>query len=175
MVMNLILNTDVNATNKKLEKYQKANNHFVDKGLKDATGQKAKKRAVDDSVADPSGLIQGLRKIVAPVRIPDYDAFEGMHAAYDYFTLKEEYQEHWTKGGISSSALAGGFDFQASLTTLSFPRSEADLCIQATAEEALLTAFAGLGVFIEDEKAQPTDPTASAFMLPAKQAVDDVF
>jgi hypothetical protein len=121
MVMNLILNTDVNATNKKLEKYQRANNHFVDKGLKDATGQKPKKRAVDDSVADPSGLIQGLRKIVAPVRIPDYDAFEGMHAAYDYFTLKEEYQEHWTKAGISSSALAGGFDFQVSRTTLSFP------------------------------------------------------
>lgn len=137
MVMNLILNTDVNATNKKLKDYQKANNHFVDKGLKDSVSKAPKKRAQEDGVADPSGLIQGLKKIVAPTRLPDYDAFEGMDTSYDYFAIKEEYQEHWTKGA-SATALAGGYDYLA------------------TAEEALVTAFAGLGVFIDDEKKSNT-------------------
>lgn len=115
--MNLIFNTDVNATNKKLEKYQKANNRFIDKGLiKENAGKAPKKRAADDSIADPSGLIQGLKKIIAPTRAPDYDAFEGMSVTYDYFTLKDEYQEHWTRGGVSSAVVAGGYDYLVSRT-----------------------------------------------------------
>ena len=115
MVMNLILNTDVKSTNKRLIDYQKANNHFVDKGLKESVGKVPKKRIADDGVADPSGLIEGLKKIVAPTRLADYDAFEGMSTAYDYFSLKDEYAEHWTRGGTSTTALVGGYEYLVSV------------------------------------------------------------
>lgn len=49
--------------------------------------------------------------------------------------------------------------------------------VQESVEESLMNAFAGLGVFLEDEKAQTGGPpTFAGVKLPvATKAVDDVF
>lgn len=112
--MNLVLNMDVNATNRKLRDYQKANNIKVDKNLDDAAPKSAKKKAREDGIADPSGLIQGLKQIVAPSPMAEYDAFDGMSTGFDYFTIKDEYQELWINTEPSSATLAGGYNYRVS-------------------------------------------------------------
>lgn len=112
--MNLVLNTDVNATNRKLKEYQKANNIKVDKNLEDNKSKPAAKRVRDDGNADPSGLIQGLKKIEAPPPVADYDPFEGMPTSYDYFDLKEDYVDILHPNKPQTSWTAGGYNIMVS-------------------------------------------------------------
>lgn len=113
--MNLVLNMDINATNRKLRDYQKANGIKVDKNIEDAKSKAALKKAREEGSADPSGLIQGLKKIVAPPPVAEYDPFEDLPKSYDYFMLKEEYQDVWKPGKQSVALRAGGYDFMVSV------------------------------------------------------------
>ncbi len=155
--MNLSLKTDVAATNSKLKDYQVANGLKVDKDLQDAPDPKTKapKRKIADAT-DRSGLVRGLKKIVAPKPVARYDPFKGMPVTADYFTLNNNYDTGYNEYRKNAQILAGGYDFQEAIG------------------ESLLRAFAGFGVFIEEEKAQPQPlvPTAQAA---AVSAMDDMF
>jgi hypothetical protein len=112
MAMNLVFKTDEAATNRKLREYQVANNLHIDKKLEEIVKPKAAwKKAREDGAADPSGLIEGLKKIVAPLPAEQYDAFQGMTTSHEYFDLKQEYVEimHPTKASAGWSA--GGYNF----------------------------------------------------------------
>jgi len=129
--MNLVFGTDAAATRHKLNDYQILN------GLKKPDPLKPNVKppqAKAPGSADPSGLIKGLKKIVAaPVRAP-YDPFMGMAKRKDYYGLRNEYHSaKYDRVKADPQTAAGGYDFQQYF------------------DESLLRAFAGLGVFIEDE------------------------
>ena len=46
---------------------------------------------VDDDYPDKSGLIEGLKRIIAPEVLAPYDPFDGMPTNWDYFTYTDEY------------------------------------------------------------------------------------
>jgi len=140
--MNLTLNTDVNATNRKLEKYQQA-------------AQEHKKRPKANDSMDPSGLIRGLKKVVAPEPVVPYDPFMGMPTKRDYYELREDYPSRYDRIKTDAEVVAGGFDFHQFW------------------DESLLRAFAGLGCFIEDEMAERDEKRAVAPVL--IRSSDDVF
>jgi CDK-activating kinase assembly factor MAT1 len=114
LAMNLVLNTDVNATNRKLRDYQRANGIKVDKNVDDGKSKPNLKKSQVNGAADPSGLISGLRKIEAPPPIPEYNPFQGVPVGYDYITLKEEYQEFWRASAQTAKWTAGGYNFMVS-------------------------------------------------------------
>lgn len=156
--MNLSLKTDVTATNRKLREYQVANGMQVDKELEDVTDPKAKvsKRRNDDN-PDRSGLIKGLKKVAAPKPIVVYDPFEGMPVTTDYYKLSDDYDTGYNEYKKDQAILAGGYDFRETL------------------EESLLRAFAGFGVFVEEEKAHESNQTGPTTRPAAVSATDDVF
>lgn len=168
IIMNLVLGTDVGATNRRLKEYQVANGLLV----KDAAtadldieadrpaGKLAKQAHTrTDSSADPSGLIKGLKRKVAPVPAPPYDPFMGMPRTRSYYQLGETYESRYDRMKDQDAFSAGGYDFQQYW------------------DESLLRAFAGLGCFIEDEMASRNPPaTGTATSAPVTpKAVDDVF
>lgn len=174
--MNLVLNTDVNATNRKLKEYQKANNIKVDKNIEDTKAKSVTKKVRGDGNADPSGLIQGLKKILAPPPVADYDPFEGMPTSYDYFDLKEDYVDILHPNKPQTSWAAGGYNFMVSQIEGPSSRRVGLTVAQESVEESLMSAFAGLGVFLEDEKAQTAAASIAGVKAPvAAKAVDDVF
>jgi hypothetical protein len=153
-VMNLSLKTDVAVTNRKLKDYQLANGIIVDKDVQDAIDQKLKpsKVAFAQSV-DRSGLIQGLRKIEAPKEAPKYDPFQGMPITTDYFSIEDDYNTSYNEFKKDKAMAAGGYDFREAL------------------EESLVRAFAGFGVFVEEEKTKASSSRPTA----ATTASNDVF
>jgi hypothetical protein len=153
-VMNLSLKTDSAATNRKLKDYQLANGIIVDKDLQDTPDQKLKPpRLSFTQSVDRSGLIHGLKKIEAPKEAPKYDPFQGMPIKTDYFSTEDDYKTSYNEFKNDKAMAAGGYDFREAL------------------EESLVRAFAGFGVFVEQEKtnAPSSRPTA------ATTASNDVF
>ena len=144
--MNLVFETDLKNTNRKLKEYARANGIKTDTTESTETGAKPVKRKDTDD-ADPSGLIKGLKKIVIPKAKAAYDPFMGMPRSRGYYEVKESYVTR-AKGKPSDAMAAGGYDFQQYM------------------DECLLRAFAGLGVFIDDDmsaknsKAVPVPGTA---------------
>lgn len=174
--MNLVLNTDVNATNRKLKEYQKANNIKVDKNLDDNKSKSVAKRAREDGNADPSGLIQGLKKIEAPPPVADYDPFEGMPTSYDYFDLKDDYVDILHPNKPQTSWAAGGYNFMVSQFQAVTSSGVSLTRMQESVEESLMSAFAGLGVFLEDEKARTDAASVTNLQAPlAAKPINDVF
>lgn len=155
--MNLSLKTDVAATNSKLKDYQIANGLRIDKDIQDAPDPKTKapRRKIVDST-DRSGLVRGLKKIEAPKPVAMYDPFQGMPVTTDYYKLSDDYDTGYSEYKKNTQVLAGGYDFQEALG------------------ESLLRAFAGFGVFIEEEKAQPL-PLVPIAQAAAVSGLDDIF
>jgi CDK-activating kinase assembly factor MAT1 len=161
MVMNLVFKTDVKKTEAALNKYKEANADTIkrntalernaaaalqirqkyekeqaERGSTEAKPGVSASSAGEGSVSDPTGLVKGLRKIRAPLPEKDYDPFMGMATTRDYYELRDDYPSiRLTKAKNDTRTKAGGFDFQAYF------------------DESLLRAFAGLGCFIDEEKA----------------------
>jgi CDK-activating kinase assembly factor MAT1 len=139
MIMNLVLKNDVATTNKKLKHYAIANGLKIeastDENAADSDTKKpSKKKDVDSTIADPSGLIKGLKKKVLKKAEAPYDPFMGMARRRDHYEVTEAHVTR-AKGKPSDAILAAGYDYTQYV------------------DESLLRAFAGLGVFIEDEMA----------------------
>lgn len=136
MIMDLFLRTNVAEVNQKLRDYQLANGINIDK-TDDGTRAKVKlARKVDEDYPDRSGLIEGLKRIVIPEPIAPYDPFDGMPKTWDYFTITDEYELGYDQYKKDQALLAGGYSLHEAL------------------EESLVRAFAGFGVFVDEEKAQ---------------------
>lgn len=153
MAMNLITNIDVPNTNKKLRDYETANGLRKDKD--DAKAQVKLPVRQPGDYPDLSGLITGLKtKKVAPKQAA-YDVWKGVTKERGYFSLSEAHESSWDHYSSKKATIAGGWS------------------LEAYAEESLLRAFSGLGVFVENEKGGKTD-----MRLPLATIVphaDDVF
>ncbi|KIW71902.1 hypothetical protein PV04_00130 [Phialophora macrospora] len=158
LIMNLVLRTDVAATNRKLKEYALANGLKVDSNDATAESDKkvTKKKDVDPTVADPSGLIKGLKKKVIREAEAPYDPFMGMPRKMDYYEVKDSHIAR-AKGKPAESMLAAGYDFGQYM------------------DECLLRAFAGLGVFIEDEMAAKSKTAVPVPDIGAVTAAGGVF
>ncbi|OAP55088.1 hypothetical protein AYL99_10788 [Fonsecaea erecta] len=157
IIMNLVLRTDVAATNRKLKEYAIANGLKVDANETTEAGSKPlKKKDVDPTIADPSGLIKGLKKRVIPVAVAPYDPFMGMSRNRDYYEVKESYIAR-ARGKPAEAMLAAGYDFGQYM------------------DECLLRAFAGLGVFIQDEMAAKDNTAVPVPGTTEVKSTDDVF
>lgn len=153
--MNLVFRTDVAATNRKLKEYALANGIKTDTNESEPGAKAVKRKAVDPSAADPSGLIKGLKKVVIPKAQAPYDPFMGMPRIRDYYEVKESYVGR--ARAPDKVIVAGGYNFE-----------------QYT-DECLLRAFAGLGVFIEDEMSVKESTAAPAPGQGESKASDGVF
>lgn len=103
-----------------------------------AAGQPTPQGRIFDEgpVSDPSGLVNGLRRIRERGAERSYDAFMGMATTRDYYELRPDYPSVLlSKAKNDNRTKAGGFDFQAYF------------------DEGMLRAFAGLGCFIDEEHA----------------------
>jgi CDK-activating kinase assembly factor MAT1 len=116
-----------------------------------------KKTVKTEDGADPSGLVRGLRPIVPPPVIAPYDPFQGMPTTKSYYTLQEKYSSRWDEAAKKPDFAAGGYD------------------MQAFHDESLLRAFAGLGVFLDDEMARRDLVDPVGVMMESKMEVDEVF
>ena len=76
LAMNLIMNTDVAATNKRLREYETANGLRKEKDDLGRTTAKPVRKTGD--YPDLSGLVTGLRRIVLPKAMSPYNAFQGV-------------------------------------------------------------------------------------------------
>ncbi|EED16485.1 CDK-activating kinase assembly factor MAT1 [Talaromyces stipitatus ATCC 10500] len=136
-------------------------------------GEKTKgSRAVSaaaESDAEPS-LIKGLKKVSLPEPEKPYDPFGGLEIdKRDYYVLQDHYPSQWLDQARNSTTFsAGGFD------------------IKEYYSRTLFEAFAGLGVFVEEEVSKRdsfggvTTKAAVATRGAAQQAAtvrasDDVF
>ena len=160
--MNLVLKTDVKKTEAALNRYKEANAGIIKanaalernkaaafEGRQTYEKEQASLRRQaaepmppgkisDDEgpLSDPSGLVKGLRRIRARPTEKSYDPFMGMATTRDYYEVRPDYPSTLlTKAKNDTRTKAGGFDFQAYF------------------DESLLRAFAGLGCFIDEEKA----------------------
>ena len=155
-VMNLLLGTDAPATRRKLHEYKEANGitRHKEDGTSPTKAKTKPSRKVDDDYPDRSGLIEGLKKIVAPEALPPYDPLEDMPINKDYFTIREGMDTGYDQYKKDEIMAIGGYDLRDAL------------------EESLTRAFAGLGAFIQDEKAKDS---AQKFKASATSALNDVF
>jgi CDK-activating kinase assembly factor MAT1 len=144
MIMNIVLDTDRVKTQRRLEAYALANGGSG-KGLR------------TEGDADPSGLVRGLRPILAPPVVEAYDPFQGMPTTKSYYTLQHRYVSRWDEAAKKADFAAGGYD------------------MQAFHDESLLKAFGGLGVFLDVEMARRdlVDPDSVKFHT--KMEIDQVF
>ena len=91
--------------------------------------------SVDNSSA-PLFQIAGLKAATQPEPQNSYDPFGGYAIKPSYFELREEYEHPWLeKAKTDAQITAGGYDV-------------GEYCARA-----MMEAFAGLGVFVEDEVA----------------------
>jgi len=91
-------------------------------------------KAVDNAAPPPLFEIQGLKPVVAPEPEKPYSPFGGLEFKWEYFTLKEKYEHPWLdKARTDPMFTTGGYD------------------VGEYTARAMLEAFAGLGVFVEDE------------------------
>lgn len=179
---NLILKVDVEATERRLRLWEQAQkderndtkraqvddpsllsetSHVI---LKKGGTQRKQNANAEDPLAkasnDPSTgfIFKGLKKRVAPEPEKPYDPYEGWSIEPQYYILQDDYQVDWlTKAKHDPVHSVGGYDMRDFYS------------------RALSDAFAGFGVFIEDEKT--TEATSAAAMTVAGQDVnmDDVF
>ena len=78
----------------------------------------------------------GLKPVVKAEPEKPYDPFDGMSEARTWYTLQPNYPTpHWSTLRKDQAVMAGGYDFREYFS------------------ESLLSAFAGFGVFVEDEVA----------------------
>ena len=97
-------------------------------------GVQQSKMSADNAAPAPLFEIQGLKPIVAPEPEKPYSAFGGLKFKQKYCTLKETYEHPWLdKARTDPKITTGGYD------------------VKEYTARAMLEAFAGLGVFIEDE------------------------
>jgi CDK-activating kinase assembly factor MAT1 len=156
-VMNLALGTDVAATNRKLKEYEQANSASIKQNAALERGDTVKRLT---TAIDPTGLIKGLREVTPPPAVVEYDPFMGMATRRDYYEVRDDYPlRRLKKAKEDVQLMASGFDFQQFY------------------DESLLRAFAGLGCFIEDEKAEEKQgrSMSTKILLPSVMAGDDVF
>ncbi|KEF62952.1 uncharacterized protein A1O9_00927 [Exophiala aquamarina CBS 119918] len=156
LIMNLVFRTDVAATNRKLKEYAQANGIKPDTTDPAETALKVVKRK-DTDAADPSGLIKGLKKIIRPKARAPYDPFMGMPRTQDYYEVKDSYITRLKQGKKNDVKDASGY-------------SDWDY-----ANECLNRAFAGLGVFIDDEVSTKNNTNVPRASVPASKATGDVF
>jgi CDK-activating kinase assembly factor MAT1 len=143
MIMNIVLDTDRVKTQRRLEAY--------------AQGQANAKGGKMEGEADPSGLVHGLRPVVAPPVVQAYDPFQGMPRTKSYYTLEDRYVSRWDEAAKKADFAAGGYD------------------MQAFHDESLLKAFAGLGVFLDVEMARRDLVDPDGVKVEAKMEIDEVF
>ena len=109
----------------------------------------ARRNLVPDSKdQDNGGLrglsIRGLKKKASPVVEKPYDPFGGMNVTPSRYVLKENYENEWLgHAKVDPRHIAGGYSMQEYYS------------------RAMFDAFAGLGVFIEDEKEGDQDQSPS--------------
>ena len=155
-IMNLLLGTDAPATRRKLNEYKEANGltRHKDDGGASAKAKAKPAKKVDDDYPDRSGLIEGLKRIVAPEVLPPYDPLEDLSVTKDYFILRDSMDTGYEQFKKDEILAIGGYDFQEAF------------------EESLTRAFAGLGVFIQDEKA-----TDGSHLVPVSEKAEsnDIF
>lgn len=91
-------------------------------------------QAVDNAATPPLFEIQGLKPVVAPEPEKAYSAFGGLEFRRDYYALQEKYDYPWLdKARTDPMLTAGGYD------------------VREYTARAMLEAFAGMGVFVEEE------------------------
>lgn len=152
--MNLLEGIDAKATARKLDEYE------IAMGIKarpvEETGRGATRTMVSrsDSNPDPTGLIKGLKKIVAPPPKAVYDPFMGMPRTRDYYEVKDNYETRYDKLKKDPMFDPAGYDFHQYM------------------DESLLRAFAGLGVFVEDEM-KKVDETSTSIQIPVATKLED--
>lgn len=129
MVMNLVLKTDVAATNKRLREFEEASG--IKPKAKD-DGTRTTRRPEPET--DHRPLIQGLRRVVVPPPKSPYDPFMGMAKKRDYYELRPKYDTRYNDLKKKGHHETAGYDFQEFM------------------DESLLRAYAGLSVFVQDEK-----------------------
>lgn len=90
--------------------------------------------ATTDSDAEPS-FIKGLKKVSIPEPEKPYDPFGGIQAdKRDYYVLQDHYPSQWLEQARNNATYAaGGFD------------------VKEYYSRTLFEAFAGLGVFVDEE------------------------
>lgn len=109
-----------------------------------------------ENAAGSSGLIKGLRKIKTPEPEKPYDPFMGyVPDKRDYYTLQQSYPSTYLdRLRNDTQTQAGGYDLREYYS------------------RTLLEAFAGLGVFVEEEVTR-RDVTMAAATEGAAMAVDE--
>jgi len=154
--MNLVFRSDVAATNRKLKEYAQANGIKPDTTDPAETATKVVKRKDTDD-ADPSGLIKGLKKIIRPKAKAPYDAFMGMPRTQDYYEVKDSYITRLNQGKQNDIKDASGYSNWEYVN------------------ECLNRAFAGLGVFIEDEVSSKNHTETLKPIVAISEATNDPF
>jgi CDK-activating kinase assembly factor MAT1 len=102
-----------------------------------------------DSKVKPNGnlgglTIRGLKKKASPVVEKPYDPFGGLDMAPSRYVLQDDYDNEWLRRAKDDPRhMAGGYSMQEYYS------------------RAMFDAFAGLGVFIEDEKDGDRDQSPS--------------
>lgn len=89
---------------------------------------------VDNGAAAPVFAIQGLKRDIRTVPEKEYDPFGGYVIKPEYYYLRDHYEHPWLDKARSDAQItAGGYDV-------------GEYCARA-----MMEAFGGLGVFVEDE------------------------
>ena len=89
---------------------------------------------VDNGAAAPLFSIQGLKRTDQPTPENEYDPFGGYVIKPEYYYLRDHYEHSWLDNARSDAQItAGGYDVR-------------EYCARA-----MMEAFGGLGVFVEDE------------------------
>jgi CDK-activating kinase assembly factor MAT1 len=141
MTWNLILNIDVEATERKLARFDQLQKAEANAGAskrepKPTARATLNKGAVQPktSAADADIVITGLKKRVAPPKEAPFDPWGGYNITPQYYVLQDNYDVDWyARMKTDPAHLVGGHSLQ-------------DYCSRALRE-----AFGGFGVFIEDE------------------------
>lgn len=89
---------------------------------------------VDNGAAAPLITFRGLKSVAATVPEKEYDPFGGYVIKPEYYYLRDHYEHSWLDKARSDAQItAGGYDVR-------------EYCARA-----MMEAFGGLGVFVEDE------------------------
>ena len=118
-------------TQKVVLKKSTARRTAAEKSRQQAAAAAAK---VDNGAADPLFSIQGLKRVAPAAPQKGYDPFGGYVIKPEYYHLRDHYEHSWLDKARSDAQItAGGYDV-------------GEYCARA-----MMEAFGGLGVFVEDE------------------------
>jgi CDK-activating kinase assembly factor MAT1 len=179
LAWNLILNIDVDATRKKLDRFEQQQKAEASAGA--GAGATSRKPQITARATLNKGVVQpkpddadndlvfhGLKKRVAPPKEAPFDPWGGYNIAPQYYVLQNNYDVDWyARMKIDPAHRVGGHSLQ-------------DYCSRALRE-----AFGGFGVFIEDEIAARdvvsgdadvgTEHAAAAAVSGNDANMDDIF